>query len=418
MSPVLLRRSAAPLVFALLVPGAAQAQQTVTMGSDASLTIRGILSATLFAQDARFGLGNGQQAQFVQEELAGWWHGGDVRNMRLTFEFRGPEITGGLRANATFEADLFGGFAVGAAGGAPGAGAFGDEQPVPRLRLAYADLTNGRTTLRVGQAWSLTLGNIPVSTSHIGFPLGWGPGGFIGWRFPGIFVLHSLSPGTAATRAQLQFGVMRGSWSDEQIADQPSAGEAGMPQLEARLNIDGRFGTAATGAAGSAGTWGIYLVGHWDRKDLNGVRAEGTPEPAENNLDSWAAEAGARIQRGALTVHGNGYVGRAMGHHFAHIIQFGDIGGWGAWAQAGLDVAPRWSLWLYAGTDNPDDEDVTGANNRLSSVLLVPMLRYRVGVYQLGVEWLHNRTEYRGATPGATDDRTGNQFLLSARYDF
>ena len=243
----------APVVMVLSLGAAvaARAQQPeqppgVRVGAgDVGLTIRGILSATLFLQDARFGLGNGQQAEFVTQELEGWWHGGDVRNMRLTFDFRGPEVRPGWRVNANFEADLFGGF--------NGAGAFGDEQPLPRLRLAYADLTNGSTTLRVGQAWALTLGNIPVSTSHIGFPLGWGPGGFIGWRFPAIFFVQSLTPTTAGTRAQLQLAVMKGSWADEPAADQPSAGEAGWPQLEARLNLDGRAG---------AGTWGAYVVAH------------------------------------------------------------------------------------------------------------------------------------------------------------
>jgi hypothetical protein len=401
MQPVVLRWWACALLFSLLVPRTAIHTQEVKLGTDASLTIRGILSGTLFVQDSRFGLGNGQQANFVTEELEGWWHGGDVRNMRLTFEFRGPEIAGSnWRANANFEADLFGGF--------NGAGNFGDEQPLPRLRLAYADLTNGRTTIRIGQAWALTLGNIPVSTSHIGFPLGWGSGGFIGWRFPGIFLIQNLSPADARTKMQLQFAMMRGSWVDEQTADQPSAGEAGTPQFEARLNVDGQI---------EGGTWGFYAVGHWDQKDLNNVRPEGAPEPEENDLDSWALQAGARYQSGAFTLHGNAYTGQAMAHHFAHIIQFGDIAGWGAWAQAGIDVTNRWSLWLYGGTDNPDDEEVGGANDRLGSVLLVPMLRFRLGGYQFGLEWLYNRTEYR-LEGGSTEDRTGNQFALSARYDF
>ena len=405
MSYGVFRRFAAVLtscLFALSVQTSAQEakpSQEVKLGGDASLTIRGILSSTVFLQDARFGLGNGQQAEFVQQELAGWWHGGDVRNMRLTFEFRGPQLTGTWRGNATFEADFFGGF--------NGAGAFGDEQPLPRIRLAYADLTNGRTTFRVGQAWSLTLGNIPVSTSHIGFPLGWGSGGFIGWRFPGLFVMHALSPSDAATRAQLQFGVMKGSWVDETAADQPSAGEAGIPQLEARLNIDGRL---------SGGTWGAYVVGHWDRKDLNNVRADTAAEPSENNLDGYALEGGARMQRGRLTLHGNAYTGKAMAHQFAHIVQFGDIKGWGAWAQAGLDLNKLWSIWLYAGAENPDDDDIVSPNDRLESFLVVPMLRFKTGPYSLGLEWLHNRTEYRVAS--ATDDRTGNQISFSARFDF
>lgn len=391
-------------LFALLLSqsGAIQAQQEVKLGSDASLTIGGILSATLFAQDARFGLGNGQQAEFVQSELQGWWHGGDVRSMRLTLGFRGPRIgESSWRAAATFESDFFGPFV--------GSGNFADEQPTPRLRLAYADLTNGRTTLRVGQAWSLLLGNIPVSTSHIGFPLGWGSGGFIGWRFPGIFAIQSLSDSAASTRARLSVAAMRGSWVDEPTPDQPSAGEAGTPQFEAALNLDGRL---------SHGTWGAYMAGHWDRKNLNGVRNEGVPKPPADNLDSWAMEGGARLQSGPFTLHGNAYRGKAMGHQFAHVVQFGDIEGWGAWAQAGIDFTRHLSLWLYYGTDNPDDDDVRAAGaDRLSSWLSVPMVRYKAGPYSLGVEWLHNRTEY-AVVPSTSVQRSGNQIALSTRFDF
>lgn len=396
-------RSAFSLLALLLTQSRATiAQQEVRLGSDATLTIGGILSATLFAQDARFGLGNGQQAEFVQTELSGWWHGGDVRNMRLTLGFRGPRIgSSAWRPTATFETDFFGPFS--------GTGNFADEQPTPRLRLAYADLTNGQTTLRVGQAWSLLLGNIPVSTSHIGFPLGWGSGGFIGWRFPGIFVIQSLSDSAAAIRARLSVAAMRGSWVDEPAPDQPSAGEAGTPQLEAALNLDGRL---------SHGTWGLYMAGHWDRKNLNGVRNEGTPEPPENNLDSWAVEGGARVQSGAITLHGNAYRGKAMGHQFAHVVQFGDIEGWGAWGQAGIDVTRHLSVWLYYGTDNPDDADVrASAGDRLRSWLVVPMLRFKAGPYSLGAEWLHNRTDYVLGSVTSVE-RSGNQIALSTRFDF
>lgn len=395
--------SAVTLVAVLLLPGAAlRAQQEVRIGGDATLTIRGILSGTVFAQDARFLLGNGQQSQFVQAELADWWHGGDVRSTRLTFDFRGPRVgNSSWRANATLEADFFGPF--------NGTGNFADEQPIPRLRLAYADLTNGMTTLRVGQAWSLTLGNIPVSTSHIGFPLGWGSGGFIGWRFPGIFLIQSLTDTDAATQARLSFAALRGSWSDEPAPDQPSAGEAGTPQLEAALNLDGRF---------TGGSWGAYFVGHWDRKNLNGVRPEDTPEPPENDLDSWALQGGLRLQSGAITLHGNAYSGKAMGHHFAHVIQFGDVEGWGAWAQIGVDFTRRWGVWLYYGMDDPDDEDVRASGlDRLSSWLFVPMLRYRAGPYSLGLEWLHNRTDY-SIDAATSQERTGNQILFSTRFDF
>lgn len=381
------------------LPLTAAAGQTIQLGNDVGLTVSGILSATMFMSNAQFGLGNGQQANFVATELEDWWHGGDVRNMRLTMKLAGPRFSGEWRANATVEGDLFGGF--------NGAGAFGDEQPVPRLRLAFAEVTNGRTTFRVGQDWSLTLGNIPISVSHIGFPFGWGSGGFIGWRFTGLFFDQLLTESTAKTKATLRFAVMKNSWSDEAAADQPSAGEAGTPQLEARLNIDGAL---------DPGTWGAYFVAHWDEKDLNNVRPEGTPEPPENNLSSTAFEAGARFQTGPFTLHGNAYTGTAMGHHFAHVVQFGDIKGWGAWAQAGLDLTPRWSVWLYYGMDNPDDEDITGTNEREQAALLVPMIRFKAGPYSTGLELLQSWVDYR--TTGGTEERSGTSILYSVRYDF
>ena len=386
-------------MLALLAP-MSLAGQTLTLGNDIGLTISGILSASMFTSNAQFGLGNGQQSNFVLTELEDWWHGGDVRNMRLTMKLTGPNFSGNWRANATVEGDLFGGF--------NGAGNFGDEQPVPRLRLAFAEVTNGRTTFRVGQDWSLTLGNIPVSVSHIGFPYGWGSGGFIGWRFTGLFFDQALSAPTASTKATVRLAVMKNSWSDETVADQPSAGEAGTPQLEARLNIDGTL---------DPGTWGAYVVAHWDEKDLNNVRPAGSPEPAENNLASTAFEAGARLQTGALTLHGNAYTGKAMGHHFGHIVQFGDIAGWGAWGQAGFELTPRWSLWLYYGMDNPDDDDLSAAGDRQSSTLLVPMIRFKVGPYSTGLEVMQSKVDYRTAS-GGTEERSGTAVLYSVRFDF
>ena len=398
----------------VLAPLQGLAQDVDPGRSDETITLSGILSGTVFLQDATFGLGNGQQAQFVSDELAGWWHGGDVRNTRVTVGIRGPSVAGDWQSNATVELDFFGGF--------NGAGNFGDEQPVPRLRLAFVDLTNGRTTFRAGQGWSLTLGQIPVSASHIGFPLGWGTGGFIGWRFPGLWLKHRLSPANARTSLEAEFAVLRGSWVDEEAADGISAGEAGLPQLEGRLNL--------RGATGDDGRWNAYVVGHFDSKDLNGARPEGTPEPPDDDLDSWAFEAGGNVEAGRVRLQGNAYTGKAMGHHFASLIQFGDIASWGAWGQAGFNLTPRWSVWGYVGFEDPDDDDVAAAalvadadeavfvrgGGGIESLLFAPMLRYRSGPYQAGLEWLRSRTSY--LTPTGETELTGNQLAFSVGYEF
>lgn len=379
----------APLLLIILAPAALA--QAVTTQQNQTITLRGILSGSLYWQDANFGLGNGQKAQFVATEREAVY-GGDVRNMRFTVGISGPEIRPGWRANGTFELDFFGPYV--------GGGNFSDEQPQPRLRLAYVDLTNGRTTFRVGQAWALTLGNIPVSNTHIGFPLGWGPGGFIGWRFPGAWFMTTLSRQGAPTTTRFSLAVMRGSWQDEGTPgtdDNFSAGERGTPQLEGRLDIAGA-------------TWGAYVVGHWDQKEGQGQGGA--------DLTSWVGQVGANVTSGGLTLHGNAHYGKAMGHHFAQITQFGDIQGWGAWVQAGYSLTPTWSLWGYAGTEQPDAADVRASgNDRLKSFLLVPMLRYKSGPYSYSLEWLYNNTTY--STGAATEaDLTGNQLAFSVRYDF
>lgn len=395
------RFTAVWLAIAVLVavPTTALLAQAVTTQQNQTITIRGILSGTLYWQDADFGLGNGQKAQYVTAEQTARY-GGDVRNMRLTVGINGPEVRTGWRASGTFEIDFFGLF-PGATATTSG-GNFGDEQPVPRLRLAYVDLTNGRTTVRMGQAWALTLGGIPVSNTHIGSPLGWGPGGFIGWRFPGLWLITTLSPQGSARTTRLSLAVMRGSWSDEPAGadDQFSAGERGTPQLEGRLDFTGR-------------NWGAYVVGHWDSKEGVG--------PGGDDLSSWVAQVGGTVTRGDLTLLANAHVGRAMGHHFAQIVQLGDIQGWGAWGQVGYNLSPTWSIWGYAGTEQPDEDDVRAApapfNTRLKSFLIVPMLRFKSGPYSYSVEWLYNTTTY---STGATteEDRKGSQVAFSVRYDF
>ena len=401
----------AGLICLALLPLPALAQEVKT-GAGIGITVHGIIGATYYAQDATFGLGNGQKAEFATAELRNasgsrkWVHGGDVRNARLTLLLAGPEISrnGKWRANATLEMDFFGSFPGATA--ATSGGAFGDEQPQPRLRLAFADITNGRTTLRVGQDWSLTLGNIPVSASHIGFPLGWGSGGFIGWRFTQVRLIQVLSAADAPTTARLQLAALKGSWSDEPAGadDQFSGGERTLaPQVEGRFDFMGKAGK---------GTWGLYFVGHVDKKDS--VLAGGA------DLTSWATEAGGSVVSGRWSLYGNGHVGKGMAHQFAQILQFGDIKGWGAWGQVGVNLNSSWSLWGYGGYEKPKADDVRATfpttNGRLHSLLLVPMLRYRSGPYTLGLEWLHSRVLNELA--GVQTTVSGNQVALSTRFDF
>lgn len=390
------------VVLSLLAwPAIADDDISVNLGGGGKLTIKGFISVSFFAQNQDFSFGNGQNAEFpVPPEFTTdeWFLDGDVRNTRLTLDFKGPDTEEReLKFAGGVEIDFFGGF--------NGTGPFSDEQETPRLRLAYVDVVKGKTTFRLGQFWSPLFGNVPKSLSHVAFPLGYGAGGDVGWRFPGLFVYRTLSDPGASTTRKLTFAVFRGSWNGPgNNLNSGSAGNASFgPQVELRYDVSGK--------TSSGGTWGTYLVGHWDQKDLSGVNATAPGD----SLDGTAFEVGASYGKGNFSIQGNAYYGEAIGQQFGHITQFGDIAGWGAWIQPGVKFKNNWSWYLFYGIDDPDDVDVLASgNSRLKNEMLVTSLQYAVGPYAFGVEWLH-ATLTSGAAEIETD---GDQISLSAMYKF
>jgi len=367
---------------------------TVQTANKGSLTIKGFVAATLFTQDADFAFGNGQNAQFptTEYEKDEYTWGGDVRNTRLTLDWKGPAV-GNMNFAGMLEADFFAGFA---------GGSFGDEQPIPRLRLAYADMNFGKSTVRIGQFWSPMFGNVPASPTHVAFPLGYGSAGTVGWRFPGIAYYHTFGGDGFTTK--LSLAAMRGSWSP--ATDNEGAGEAGTPQLEARLDFGGKG-------------WNVYVVGHWDEKDLSGP---GVSEP-NDSLTGEAVAVGAKFTMGPFTLQGNAYSGSAIGQQFGHITQFGDISGWGGWLQGSFKVGSNWSLNAFYGLDDPKDKDVIASgNNRLKHEQMALSAIYTTGPYLFGVEWMNSDLKYQTTACNefscATDNREGNQLSFSAWYKF
>ena len=373
--------------------------QSVDLGKDMSLTLHGMISATGFVQDQDFNFGNGQNAEWPippEATIDRWFGGGDVRNTRLTLIFGGPKVIADWKVNATLEMDFF--------GGNNGTGAFSGQQLIPRLRVGYLDVVKGGTTIRVGQQWAPLFGNIPVSVTHIAFPLGWASGGLIGWRFPGVFVYQTLTK-DSLVNLEAQFAVMSGSWSGpDSTNDFETAGNASWPQFETRLNASGKCGTF---------TWSSYIVGHIDEKDLSG---EGASAP-NDKLTGSALEIGAKFQWGAFMLQGNGWTGHAMGQQFSTINQFGRIASHGGWAQLGFDLSQHWSLFAWGGIEDPKDSDVLaefGEAGRLKNVAYSGMVRWKAGPLAFGLEYLRSTL-----TSGfEREHTTGQQISLSGLYTF
>ena len=107
----------------------------------------------------------------------------------------------------------------------------------------------------LGQAWTPLFGNVPVSLSHIAFPLGYGSAGDVGWRFPGIYMYYKFDS-NSSTHVGLDAAVFEGSWSGPgNNVNFGTAGNSGTPQFEVRLNLNSKI---------SEGTdFKAYVVGHY-----------------------------------------------------------------------------------------------------------------------------------------------------------
>jgi hypothetical protein len=369
--------------------------QNVTVGDDEALSIKGFINVTLFAQDQKFSFGNGSNAEFPAPPEAAtdpWFIDGDVRNSRLTLAWGGPKLENEWKLNGVM--DFHGGF--------NGTGAFSDEQPTPRLRLAYLDLVKGKTTWRFGQAWSPIFGNIAQSYSHVAFPLGYGGGGQIGWRFPGIFMYRDTTGADSKVKTKLTAAIMSNSWNGP--GDNLSSGSAGEasfgPQVELRYDWEAK-------------SWSAYVVGHYDQKDMSGAGASAP----DDSLDGTAIQVGAKWRSGKFSVQGNLYEGKAIGSLFGNITQFADITGWGGWVQGGYDFNKRWSGYLFYGIDDPDDDDVltnVGATGRTLNSMYVASVMYNLSRYGFNVEYLHDTLE---SGPDGTET-DGNQIAASFIYKF
>jgi len=373
-----------------------------------SVALHGLISASAFSQNKSFTYGNGQNALFPVPGSTGSLSGVDVRNTRFWLDFKGAKFTDDWTGGGRIEMDFFGGF--------NGVGAYSQQQPTPRLRQAYMDLTNAGsgTTVRIGQQWDLMfpIDNSPSSLAHIAFPLGYGTG-LIGWRFPGVVVMQDLNHGSTGAQWRLDVGAFEGAWNGPDGAvnntNYKTAGSAGFrPQIEARLHVQDK-------------NWLAYFAAHYSKVDLRGVGGT-APTPIRSSVKSTGYEVGGQWKPGPWTFKGLAYTGNGLGEIFGAMSQFGDIKETGGFVQAGYSFTPNWGLYAFYAYSKPNANDVirwmgNGATGLLRNRQSALSLQYTAGSYDLSAEWMHDKLD---STSNGVNRKTttGNQVSLNALYHF
>jgi hypothetical protein len=366
--------------------------------------LHGFISTTGFFQDAPFN-SYGQKALFV----AGKYDadkpvfGFDLRQTRLNFSVRGPEILGGATPKAVVEFDMFGIDEVTVAGGS----VYGDVSILPRIRVAYVELKWAHTTLQIGQQNMLTIGTIPQSLRGIAFPMTYAAG-TVGWRAPGVWGWHTFGDDT---KFELAWSVQRSQWangSDLSPGGINAGYSSGLPAFEARARVFSKM-------------FDFWLSGHWQTIDRNG--------PGVIAANSWTdmqtvlGTVGAKLNLGPLALAGSAWYGKNAGPLLGNIVQFppltasyqSNIFGYGVWGQVGMNVTKSLSAWFTYGLDHPQYQDIFAAGlNRMRNQNLIGMVRWQEGAFAMGAEWLYSRTtDKRFADP-----LTGNQITVSGNYYF
>jgi hypothetical protein len=387
----------------------------------------GFVGGSLFAQDAIFAGGYGQQViygvskQPNQDKLI---FGGDARQTRLNFSLAGPTVFGGAVPKGVFEFDFMSALnspaASTTAGTAGSAGATGTIPVLPRLRLTYAELNWGATIFRFGQENDLIGGSFSAtSVGHIPQSYAYGAG-YLSTRHIMAEVFETVPVGAMKAELALQVQAPIGGTPDL-FSGLNTAESSGIPGFEARARV--YVPKLAD----------VYAVGHWSRRDRNGQDNTLNSGTFGEKQDIVAGSAGVKFTPGPLTIQGQAYVGKNLQEFAGGLGQTvannkGDAHEYGAWGQVGLNLTPEFSAWGFVGTErftNYRDAAATftGATTRLANVTFAGMLRYMDGGYALGLEAVHMRTTFAGvqaasriAAPNGVLD--GNQLMLSGMYFF
>jgi hypothetical protein len=388
------------------VIAAVPAKPVFSSSPGVSVALHGFIDATAFSQNRSFTFGNGQNAEYPIPGSAGRLSGVDVRNTRFWLDLTGGKVAGNWLGGARLEMDFF--------GGNNGTGAYSQQQPLPRLRQAYMTLDNPVTgsSFKIGQMWDLMfpLDDLPVSLSHIAFPLGYGTG-IIGWRLPGITFSQDLNHGSTGPQWRLDLGAFEGSWvGPGNPVNYVSAGNAGFrPQLEARLHVE------------QAKDWLLFAAAHWSQINLAGV-GNSAPTPVKREFSSTAFELGGQWTPGPWTFRTVAYTGRGFGQIFGDLSQFGDIKGTGGYVMGGYKFTPNWSGNLFYAMGKPNANDVirwmgNGSTGLLEDRQMAANVLYSVGDYSFALEWI--RAVLDSTSNGKNRAQTtGNQVNVSAYYKF
>ena len=265
---------------------------------------------------------------------------------------------------------------------------------IPRMRLAYADIlnTNTNTSLRIGQDW-IPVAQLNPSTVDFGILTA---AGNLWWRVPQV---------TLRQKAFENFEFLVSLMKHRRTS---TSNEDRMPWVLARIAYTG-------GILGGKNM--IALGGGYRHADYG----KNTSKDTDRYLvvGEWKFA----FFENTMIFKGEAWWGKGIGRNFLRYdLDLAPDGSpaeaYGGWADVTWKFAPRWSLTVGAGFDNPSNSDMPSVE-KMTDRQFTKNVHYYANVWykltqplSLGFEVVHIETERYNVTD------TGNRFTFSMKYDF
>ncbi len=243
-----------------------------------------------------------------------------ARETRLGLSIGGPRV-GDWSVSGRFESDFYGSAQSGGSGSL-------------RIRLAYAELANGPTSIRVGQDW-IPVASMNPSTTNFTIM---GYAGNLWNRVPQVTVRQQFDERFSGLISVYRY---RDADDTENFCDT----DLEMPW------IGGKLGYIPYRTDGGAAAF-IGFSGAWRKGDVNGISVNPTLLAVEFNFPSDRVD-----------LKGEIYWGNGLGPEYLHKGGAFNTVGYeiethGGFVQLGLQAAEQTRFHIGYGLDNPRDEDV------------------------------------------------------------
>ena len=382
--------------------------------------LHGIVGTSLYVQSNPSQVLNGQGPLLLTTENATSGQsttGFDLRQTRLRFSVSGPQVLGGATTHGVVESDFF---------NLEGPGGYGEINLMNRLRIAYAELNWGDTSIRFGQDWELLFNEFPTSLGHMAFPVTYFAG-LSGWRGAGVTFFHKYGISeTSNLEGAIQ--VLRSDWEAPYDFGRSTSNQLNVSagQLSALPGLEGRL-------KWTSGKDFVYLAGHWSQVDGTKVSAliypgvagaDVNPISTSRKWDVLEGKVGGKVTFSDFTLQGDFYVGKNTAPLIGEELQWytaNDVHEVGGWAQLGYNFTKTLSIWGVYGTSRSNEDQVRSAGGgRFANTVAGGMLMYREGPFGIGPEFYHIETKSTKASGAGAPDGVmdGNQFMFSGMLFF